>query len=413
MAESKRNAWESRLPAPFKRKRLIATVKGVVECVNVVRGSYSARYAWITTERGIEVSIKLQPTQELLAGQIVSLTQGFSDQKHNLHSTEANYGTPIHILGMAKYVNRTKNGWAIAVTTRSQRRMKKPLLQFRMKTRPNFSKGQLVSFAARYDTVCPCGIASTPKFSGDGPADQHLSLPAEGIFLPDGLCEWLASTLEVNATLQAGLYGSFQYSLAGTPNLSLLDREEKAMTDSKLLEPQTVQTQLAKGLNEVRFIRPLDNGSSRKLREDLRLIDRAGLHRRVTVLMPIHELANAETLLSTSQSLLLKPGFVNVTQVLLTNGQRILFTTTNNRTTTFQRLAVISVSSGNDGSNSPPDVKVAGQAPGVTCASQSLWLKKHSTQSVKFLLQRGKAKEILSHEDAGMARWLVRQSLNR
>ena len=37
-------------------------MKGVVECVNVVRGSYSARYAWITTERGIEVSIKKSAT---------------------------------------------------------------------------------------------------------------------------------------------------------------------------------------------------------------------------------------------------------------------------------------------------------------------------------------------------------------
>ena len=86
MSNSKRSAWKSQLPANFERQRVVTTMNGVVECVNVIKGSYKARYAWITTEKGEEISIKLQPTQELAAGQIVSLTQGFSDKKYHLHS---------------------------------------------------------------------------------------------------------------------------------------------------------------------------------------------------------------------------------------------------------------------------------------------------------------------------------------
>jgi hypothetical protein len=274
--------------------------------------------------------------------------------------------------------------------------MKKPLLKFRMNTRPNFSRGQLVSFAAKYDTICPCAIVSAPRLSKGSPAERRLPA-AEGIFLPDDLCEWLTSKLEVNAVLQTSLYGNFPYSLDGSSNLSLLDREEKAMKDSGLLKPEAFQAQLATGLNEVRFIRPRDNASIRKLREDLRLIDQTGLRRRVTILMPIHELANTKTFLSTSQSLLLKPGYANVTQVLLLDGQRITFSNGSSRTTSLLRLAVLTVSSETSGGNlSSPIVKTGDRAPGVTYASQSLWLKKHSAQSIKFLLQKRRAKEILS-----------------
>jgi len=94
----------------FNSRRDFVTTLGVVEFINAIRGSHNASYAWITTEKDEEISIKLAPSHEVVAGQLVSLTQSFSDKAYRLHSTEIEHPEPVPILGTAKYVNRTDEG---------------------------------------------------------------------------------------------------------------------------------------------------------------------------------------------------------------------------------------------------------------------------------------------------------------
>ena len=390
MADPKKNPWGKN----FKSIRNLKTTLGVVEYINTIRGPHNASYAWITTEKGKEISIKLTTAQDLVAGQLVALTQTFSSKAYCLHSTEVEHQAPIPILGTAKYVNRTRRGWAVAITTRSQRRMRKPLLKYRMPNRPEFSQGQLVSFPAGFDKSGPMEIKEEPQLSNGSPSEKQLVTGSTGIILPNSLCEWLAN-LGVNAIHQAGLHGNFPYVLEGQHSLSLLEREEKTIRDCGLLESKTLQVQLEDGLNEVRYIRPRDNASIRRLRDDLLQVDRAGLRRKITVLVPVHDLTDSRSFHATCQSLLLKPGFVHLNQIHLLDSQRLTFSSKNGQSTALQRLAVISVSSDTNDSRIHPAVQTDDLAPKAFSASQKLWLKKHSTQAVKFLLRKEKAKKIM------------------
>ena len=76
MADPKKNPWGKN----FKSIRNLKTTLGVVEYINTIRGPHNASYAWITTEKGKEISIKLTTAQDLVAGQLVALTQTFSSK---------------------------------------------------------------------------------------------------------------------------------------------------------------------------------------------------------------------------------------------------------------------------------------------------------------------------------------------
>ena len=389
MADSKKNPWGKK----FNSVRNLLTTTGVVEFINTIRGSYNASYAWITTEKEEEISVKLAHNHDLVAGQQVSLTQSFSEKAYRIHSTEIKHPEPVLILGTAKYVNQTRRGWAIAITTRSQRRMRRPLLKYRTSNRPNFRQGQMVSFFAKWDMTGPVEIASDPKPSNGSLSEKQRHIHTGGVVLPDPLCEWL-SDQGVNAIHQAGLHGKFPYVLESQHSLGLLEREEKTMRDSGMLESENLQAQLKQGLHEVRFIRPRDNASIRRLRDDLLQVDQAGLQRWITVLVPVHDLSVCRSFRSTCQTLLLKPGFLNIGQIKLLDRQQLTFPSRGGTSSSFLRLAVIRVSSDTKDGRISPAVQTDASAPSTSSASQKLWLKKHSAQAVKFLLRKGKAKEV-------------------
>jgi len=389
MADSKKNPWGKK----FNSVRNLLTTTGVVEFINTIRGSYNASYAWITTEKEEEISVKLAHNHDLVAGQQVSLTQSFSEKAYRIHSTEIEHPEPVLILGTAKYVNQTRRGWAIAITTRSQRRMRRPLLKYRTPNRPNFRQGQMVSFFAKWDMTGPVEIASDPKPSNGSLSEKQRHIHTGGVVLPDPLCEWLSGQ-GVNAIHQAGLHGNFPYVLESQHSLGLLEREEKTMRDSGMLESENLQAQLKQGLHEVRFIRPRDNASIRRLRDDLLQVDQAGLQRWITVLVPVHDLSVCRSFRSTCQSLLLKPGFLNIGQIKLLDRQQLTFPSRGGTSSSFLRLAVIRVSSDTKDGRISPAVQTDASAPSTSSASQKLWLKKHSAQAVKFLLRKGKAKEV-------------------
>ena len=142
----------ARKEGKFDSIRKFTTTSGVVEVINVPKGRVSPTYAWITTANGVEISLKL--TTELIAklqpGHIVHMTTGKSSGKYHILSTEPNSSPAIHIAGTAKYLSRTRNGWAVAVTTRSQRLKRKPLLKARLLVKPDFSQGERVTFMATF-----------------------------------------------------------------------------------------------------------------------------------------------------------------------------------------------------------------------------------------------------------------------
>ena len=84
MADSKKNPWGKK----FNSVRNLLTTTGVVEFINTIRGSYNASYAWITTEKEEEISVKLAHNHDLSSGRTTSISDAVllgESLPHTLH----------------------------------------------------------------------------------------------------------------------------------------------------------------------------------------------------------------------------------------------------------------------------------------------------------------------------------------
>lgn len=386
----------ARKEGKFDSIRKFLTTSGIVEVINVPKGR-GPTYAWITTEYGDEVSLKLTP--ELIAklepGHTVQMTTSKSSGKLHILSTEPNASPLIPISGTAKYLNRTRNGWAIAVTTRSQRLKRKPLLKARLLVQPNFSQGERVTFLATFDGDGPSAIKehSLKLDCSQAPSPTQKQ---SGTLIPKGACDWLSKTLGVDAALHQNLRGFFEHSVSPTDGQvtgSLLTEEKvlRAKYEGKRtnLEMQAI---LEAGLHTVQFIDCNDGAAIRQIKNDLMEADSLGLYRRTTILTPIHDLANPKSFYGTMATKLLDPNYLHLISVHLLGNQQLETTKAELSQVVCTRIAAITVDSSIPDGTLPSPIH---HPLGIASKSQKLWRTKAAKQALKMLVPVRDEREIL------------------
>ena len=379
----------------FKPVRRFKTFPGVVEIINSPPNrSYAVTYAWITTAEGHEVSVKLTPDTlgRITPGAVVQLTRSSSTGAFHIHSAKASSRPTIAIIGTAKWLNRTRDGWAVAITTRSQRVRRKPLLKVRLSSAPDFIQGQQVRFLASFDSNGPNAV-DAPSLKAFFPSGAKTAHYQHGVSLPEDLCGWLAEKLGVNAILQDSLRGVFDYTPSRTAGMRVLDREEKAIQDKHSIDNPDLQKLLEKGLKEVRYIEAGNRNLVRQLKRDLVEIDQAGLSREVTVLFPVHDLARPKSFYNTAHSKLLDPNFFNVVSVHLLGNQQLEKSMDGVTHRLSLRVAAITVNSLAPRGMPLPTVLPA--CVGSIAKSQILWRREQSKQAVKLLIPETVEKKLL------------------
>ena len=269
---------------------------------------------------------------------------------------------------------------------------RKPLLKARLSSAPDFVQGQQVSFLASFDLEGPKEVAA-PSIKALYPSRAETARFQHGVSLPKDLCGWLAEKLGVNAILQDGLRGEFNYTPSKTAGMRILDREEKAIQEKHSSDDPDFQELLEKGLREVRYIEAEDRNSVRQLKQDLVKIDQAGLTRQITVLFPVHDLVRPRSFYSTIHSKLLDSKLFNVLSVQLLGNQPLVKATQGATRRVSPHLAAITVDSLTPLGKPLPDVITA--CRGSVTKSQALWRLKQSRQAVKLLIPTADTRKLL------------------
>ena len=381
----------------FVSKRKLATTLGVVETIHTpANRNYKASYAWITTENKEETSIKISPGsfESLSPGDQVKLTRSRTDPtKYHILSIVRDSPHQIPVLGIAKWLSKSRHGWAVAITTRSQRVKRKPLLSLKLRSKPRFSQGHRISFLADFSEGWPCMVKADLK-KLDSP-NEGESRNVDGTTLSEALCKWLTSEMGANAILQTDLHGNFKYATKHTEDLKYLDREEKAIQTKHAPTDSDYQKLLSSGVREVRYIGPRDGYAVRNLKHDLVEIDKAGLKREIIILHPVHDLVGPTTLVHTTHTKLLDPKFLHIKTIRLLGNRTITETEGGITRISNPKLAAIVVASTQSFGHPLPKVIPCTGHESIA-RSQALLRKQHSKRAIKLLLHKTDKRNIVT-----------------
>ena len=310
-------------PTPFYRKIVFSI--GVVERL---QRNPKTTYAKISVGRGIQRSIKVDQTTDILPGDLLKITSAQVDNEtkyaiYGFHRDKVGDHEHPLIEGRVKYYDRKQKGWAVKVRSSRRYLLAQPsrLRLLRDQTIffiPEFRGEQMhIGRIMDYEGGVPEGTFQTWEIST--PVTRRLKALHDDLVVVDPCTRTSADVPQLDLVKAAASLPPGSPSLQGIPypQIEELMIRQSMPADTEWKADAKFHQALTTGLQPLLFINNDEPAKIRKLRNDIAAIQKAGLVRTIRVLYPAPAMLNAQSIKTTMSTQLVNPSFFPVTSICL------------------------------------------------------------------------------------------------
>ena len=310
------------VPTPFYRK--IAFSIGVLERL---QRNPANTYARISIGRGIQLSLKVDQTTDLLPGDLLQLTKAKVNNEekfaiYGIHRDKvADHEHPL-IQGRVKYFDRKMNAWAVKVRSSKKYLLTQPSRLRLLKDQtiffiPHFRDGQMhIGKIMECEGGVPDGTLPTWEISA--PVTKRLRAFGGDLAVVDPYTRTSADIPQLDLKEAAASLppGSSLQNLP-YPQLEEMMIRQRMPANTDWKADAKFHQALGTGLQPLLFIAADEPAKIRKLKSDIAAIQKAGLVRTIRVLYPAPPMLNAQSVKTTMSTQLVNPAFFPITSMCL------------------------------------------------------------------------------------------------